>query len=238
MTCDVHIVVDHHKALLAWSQFRSRLTAAPRLITLDHHTDTSRPFRNHLRLVAETADHDRLRADWLSEIDFRQAETVVQAIGKLSNDEHIVTAIESDIVSSAFVVAHNAKDTDMQTYLEHRIMCRAVSQNQRSYEASREDCDKVIESRFLDESLRGFSQALAKLSEPGLFEAPYILDIDLDYFNTFASVAPQDATVLQRLARGAGLITIATEPAHVQACALDAPLTSDHLLTKLLALLA
>ncbi len=235
VTCDVHIVVDHHKALRAWAQFRSQLAVAPRLITLDHHTDTSRPFRNHLRAVAPTADHERLRAAWLSEIDFRHPDTVVEAIEKLSNDEHIVTAIESNIISGAFVVAHNAKDTDLQTYAEHRIMCRAVSQNLQSYEASREDCDKVIESQFLDAILENFSQALASAAEPAVLEAPYILDIDLDYFNTFASVAPADANVLRNLARGAGLITIATEPEHVEACALDAHLTSDHLLTKLLA---
>ena len=107
-----------------------------------------------------------------------------------------------------------------------------------SYDVSREDCDKVAESVFLAEMVTSFSEALAKTAEPALLQEPYILDIDLDYFNTFASVAPMDATVLRQLANGAGLITIATEPKHVKACALDASLTSEHLLTKLLALLA
>lgn len=238
MTCETVVVEAHHQALLAWSQYRAQLDRAPRLITLDHHTDTSRPFRNLLRRAYAADEHDRLRAAWLAQIDFRHPASVVAAIEKLGNDEHIVAAIESDIISSAFVVAHNAKDTDLQTYREHKIMCRAVSPNLLSYDVSREDCDKVLESPFLEQMLASFSLALANTAEPPLLETPYVLDIDLDYFNTFASVGPRDPTVLQRLAKGAGLITIATEPQHVKACALDATLTSEALLARLLALLA
>jgi hypothetical protein len=231
------VVQAHHHALLAWSQYRASLPRAPRLITLDHHTDTSRPFRNRLNAAHAVDAHDRLRAAWLGEINFRKPETIVAAVERLGNDEHIVTAIAADIISSAFVVAHNARDTDLKTYHEHKIMCRTVSANTQSYDASREDCDKVIASRFLDNMLTSFSQALADAGEPALQDGPYILDIDLDYFNTFASVAPEDARALQALARGAGLITIATEPEHVKACALDPDLTSDFLQHRLMALL-
>jgi UPF0489 domain len=232
------VVRAHHHALLAWSQYRAGLSFAPRLITLDHHTDTSRPFRNRLRADHAADDHDRLRAAWLGEIDFRKPDTVVAAIDRLGNDEHIVTAIAADIISSAFVVAHNARDTDLQTYREHKIMCRAINANTQSYDVSREDCDKVIASRFLDEMLTSFSHALADTGEPALQGGPYILDIDLDYFNTFASVATDDAAVLRKLASGAGLITIATEPEHVKACSLDPDLTSEFLQKRLMALLA
>ncbi|MDX2023326.1 MAG: UPF0489 family protein [Deltaproteobacteria bacterium] len=233
----VVVVEAHHEALLAWSQYRSTLGRAPRLITLDHHTDTSRPFRNHLRDAYPAAEHDRLRAKWLSEIDHRQPASVTTAIDRLGNDEHIVAAIACDIIAAAFVVAHNAKDTDQRTYHDHKIMCRAVSKNLHSYDVSREDCDKVLESDFLDAVIASFSSALTECSEVPLLDEPYIFDIDLDYFNTFASVAPRDATSLRRVAGGAGLITIATEPAHVRACALDPSLQSDFLLGKLLALL-
>lgn len=237
MACEVVVVEDHHRVLLAWANHRAGLARAPRLITLDHHTDTSRPFRNHLRKSYPADEHERLRAAWLAEIDFRYPASVVAAIERLGNDEHIVTAIETDVISSAFVVAHNAKDTDLQTYRDHRIMCRAVSLNLQSYEVSRADCDKVIESRFLEEMVARFSEDLARAGEPPLLHEPYIFDIDLDYFNTFASVAPQDAATLRALAQGAGLITMAMEPRHVRTCAMDANLTSTYLLERLRALI-
>jgi len=231
------VVQAHHHVLPAWAQYRASLPGAPRLITLDHHTDTSRPFRNLLQAEHAAEKHEQLRTQWLTAIDFQKPETVTEAVRLLGNDEHIVTAIKADIISSAFVVAHNARDTDLPTYREHKIMCRTVNMNLNSYDVSRADCDKVIDSRFLDEVCKGFTHALSEIHEAPLPGGPYILDIDLDYFNTFASVAPKDASVLRELARGAGLVTIATEPAHVQACRLDEALTDEFLLARLLTLL-
>jgi hypothetical protein len=47
---------------------------------------------------------------------------------------------------------------------------------------------------------------------PCLFEQPFILDIDLDVFNTRRAVAPAHTEVFCDLARRAVGITIAREP--------------------------
>lgn len=239
MNLPIVIVDSHHKVLPAWANFRRSLHAPPRLLTLDHHTDTSPPFRNFIRSALKPGEFhgESLQKEWLAALDFQNALSVEESLLRLSNDEHIVTAIRTKIISSALVIAHNAYDTDLQIYEEHRIMCRGVDRKPQSNALLRSDYDQVLESFFLEDALRGFDDLLKKSNEPPLCKAPYILDIDLDYLNTIESVRPRDPKALQKLARNAGLISIATEPEYVKSCARDASVTSETLLPALLALL-
>src|SRR5690606_8593496 len=115
---------------------------------------------------------------------------------------------------AAFIVAHKAMDTDTSTYLEHKVACRSVHRTEEEPGAQqrRGDCDMVLESDFLNEAISSFDRLLTGLKEPRLVELPYILDIDLDYFNTQRSTRPEKSSFFRDLARGASLITIATEP--------------------------
>lgn len=162
--------------LSAWAQYRSKLNVAPNLLTLDHHTDTSKPFRNYLKLNPNESE-----ANLLAKIDYKNSSSIVGAIEKLSNDEHVVTAIKSDIISSAFVIAHNARDTDLDVYSEHKIECRSVGTKQ---------SDLVLESDFLEEKISSFDNFS--------IDRPFIFDIDLDYFNTSKSVLPNDSTYFKK----------------------------------------
>ena len=234
------IVESHHHALSAWAEYRCTLKGPPRLLTLDHHTDTSKPFRNFLtaKFGANSPEVSKLGATWLREVDYRNPDSIVTAISRLSNDEHIVTAIQSEIISSALVIAHNARDTDLAVYRDHRIICRDVIATGEVRNIIRGDCDRVLESSFLESMVANFNQVLAAAKELAIAKAPYILDIDLDYFNTFKSIAPEDPRIIRSLAKGAGLITVATEPQHVKNCSLDVGLTSEVLLTALQKLLS
>lgn len=230
------IIVDsHHKVLQAWADYRSQLNKSPRLFTLDHHTDTSKPFRNFIKNLYGNAfaNEEQIRNQLIEDIDFLDSVSVHTAIQKLSNDEHIVTAIRSDIISSALVVAQNAMNTNLATYQEHKIVCRSVGGNSNLKTLERFDYDKVIESDFLNEVIQSFNVFFQAINEPILFDGPYVLDIDLDYFNTLNSIRPKDVSKLKELARGAGLITIATEPDYVKKCAVDKSLTSEFLLDEL-----
>jgi hypothetical protein len=229
------IVESHHKVLSAWAEYRRTLKSPPRLLTLDHHTDTSKPFRDYLKTAP--AEHvEGLRSQHLKSIDFNLPTSIESAMEKLSNDEHVVTAIQTGILSSALVIAHNAYDTNLQIYEEHKIICRSISRN--GGKVTRTDCDRVLESEFLDDRLQSFNLLLKKALEPELEKAPYIFDIDLDYLNTLNSIRPQDASTLQSLVKNAGLVTIATEPVHVKNCALDLTLSSELLLSGLLELIS
>ena len=238
------IVVEHHHEVLPhWAAFRRTQHSAPRLLTLDHHTDTSRPFRRHLRRHARSqrqqlsdAMERELSRQLVSQIDHRDPITIETAMKMLGNDEHVVAAIGADIIRSAFVIAHNAADTAQDIYLEHRIICRGVDEYHHEGR-TRSQPNNVLETDFLAKRLQDFDDILRKLDEPVLRDTPFILDIDLDYFNTLRAVRPDAPELIRTLAKEAALLTVATEPTFVTHCAVEPGLTWIKLLAELRTLL-
>lgn len=154
----------------------------------------------------------------------------------LGNDEHVVAAIGADIIQSAFVIAHNAADTTQDIYLEHKIICRGVDEYQHEGR-TRAQPNNVLETDFLAKRLQDFDDILRNLDEPVLRDAPFILDIDLDYFNTLRAVRPDAPELIRTLAKEAVLLTVATEPTFVTHCAVEPGLTWTKLLAELRTLL-
>ena len=237
------IVEHHHEVLPHWAAFRRTQPYAPRLLTLDHHTDTSRPFRRHLRRQARAqrqplsdAMERQLSQQLVAQIDHSDARTIEAAMETLNNDEHVVAAIGADIIRSAFVIAHSAADTDQEIYLEHKIICRGVDEYP-SEGRMRPQPDNVLEADFLARRLQDFDDIVKALDEPLLRDAPFILDIDLDYFNTLRAVRPEMPELIQTLAQEAALLTVATEPGFVTHCAVEPGVTWTRLLSDLKTLL-
>ncbi len=238
------IVVEHHHEVLPhWAAFRSTQPSAPRLLTLDHHTDTSRPFRRYLRRQARAQNQvlsnsmeQALSRELVAQLDHTDPLTIEAAMDTLGNDEHVVAAIGADIIQSAFVIAHNAADTNQDIYLEHKIICRGVDEYHHAGRI-RPQPNNVLEADFLAKRLQDFDDIVRTLDEPLLREAPFILDIDLDYFNTLRAVRPDAPELIRTLAKEASLLTVATEPTYVTHCAVEPNLTWTQLLAELKTLL-
>jgi hypothetical protein len=239
------IVVEHHHEVLPhWAAFRRTQHSAPRLLTLDHHTDTSRPFRRYLRRRARSqnqrlsdAMEQELSRQLVAQLDHTDPRTIDTAMAKLGNDEHVVAAIGADIIQSAFVIAHNAADTNQDIYLAHKIICRGVDEYSHAGRI-RPQPNNVLETDFLTKRLQDFDDILRVLDEPLLRDAPFILDIDLDYFNTLRAVRPDTPELIRTLAKEAALLTVATEPTYVAHCAVEPDLTWTQLLAELRTLLS
>ena len=81
--------------------------------------------------------------------------------------------------------------------------------------------DAAVDSRFLGERLELIDQICTTGGVPGLFELPFILDIDLDYFNTRKAISPDCSQVFHKIICNAAAITIARETRCVEICQLE-----------------
>jgi hypothetical protein len=104
---DVYIVDDHHRALAAWACVRRVLEQAPNLISIDHHTDTHEAFLGYAwmeKYEGRVGDEVAFRDQLIKKIDWRNNQSLLDAIRKLKHDEHINAATLSGILSHAFCI--------------------------------------------------------------------------------------------------------------------------------------
>ncbi|CAO3453957.1 hypothetical protein [Azospirillum largimobile] len=94
--------------------------------------------------------------------------------------------------------------------------------------------NQAIEDIYLQACLNEMTTMSVTSGLGALTERPYILDIDLDYFQTFRSVNPISSTVFHDLIRGALGITIAKESVCVEMGRKEETLDSSYLLNKVL----
>lgn len=240
---------SHHEALLPWAQCARYLGMSPRLLTLDYHCDTRPAFIGHstVDIAADAGDEDweSRAAVEVAKINFRDEDTVREAILKLRFDEHIRAAVQSGIIDIAFAIVGGSISNEYlsneqrvaeaewrecwqdepwvpkpkveapYTYSipdERIIELPHQKVRARDQPPSRMYANLALESGFLQGRLDFIETITKSAGVPGLFEAPFILDIDLDYFNTRKATQPADHLVLHELIRRAEMITIAREP--------------------------
>lgn len=240
---DVYIVESHHHVLQSWAEVRRALPAAPILLTLDHHTDTYEPFYRHLfdatrrqSRQAQAAAMATLLPGLIAALRFDDEAAVLDAIGKLNNDEHITTAIAAGILSRAFVINLSYETSSRTGVLyEAGSMCAVGCEK-----ASHDDActpvrsAQVLESVYLDRELNALTTMAEQDGIPATEAQPYVLDIDLDYFHSEKAIEPDDPATFYRLVRNAIAVTIATEPEYVVDCRDDGSnVTGESLLERM-----
>ena len=250
----------HATALRAWAVIRNELEKAPLLLTLDHHTDCHPAF---LRATHVGRDMLGRNPNWESEaesmvrnLNRTNSESVKMATLQLRNDEHIDAAIQSDILSYAYVINLSngqTKSLEENQYCEQMCLEARLSRQERGLpdpmhpkppftyrtpensifmcsrmcavgcqvsphdeQCERKHANQVIESVYLDEHLHDFACMSRSAGVSRLQDAPFILDIDLDYFHTLQSVRPVDPRTFHELIRRSIAVTVALEPQCVE----------------------
>lgn len=249
----VFIYEKHNEVLEAWANYRKTTNDIPNLITLDHHTDVLEAFCN------SAFDFDRNREDtekkeqFLDLLNYKDLNSIKKAITHLRNDEHIDAAIRAKIVNKAFVISHDGY-TDKPAPNEHtkiwnnKKKCIELMMNNLAlptknltYPISSNGiyivgCSDIDESLVLDSNfLNNKIEVIDNMNRSRIFESSFILDIDLDYFHTVASVNNGDLEIFYELINKSVLITIAKESSFVDVYnSKDNEINSDILLENIL----
>jgi hypothetical protein len=104
---EIYIVENHARALEAWAEIRRAVDEPPILVTIDHHSDTNPAFNKAIwedGLGPENGLGEVSRTYALA-LDYRNAESLSQAIARLRHDEHIHAAILAEIINHAYVIS-------------------------------------------------------------------------------------------------------------------------------------
>lgn len=93
---------------------------------------------------------------------------------------------------------------------------------------------EALEAYFLEHQLNIANQMAISSGLNSIYELPYVLDVDLDYFHSAKAIAPKDPNIFYKLIRKSEAITIAMERRCVDLLKLEGEgIDSDMLLTEL-----
>ncbi len=214
------VVALHHEVLLPWARYRRTLAEPPWVLTFDHHTDTLPAF-------GRSCPDPEERRRRVEAFDWRSDDSVRAAIAELRHDEHLDLAVRGGLASRSVVVAHfDASEgnhpairvvrdrswPELQLLLNDPGRFRPLAR-------------RVFDAEFLAERLR--EAEFVPEEHPG-----YIFDLDLDYLLTPEALEPPDGTLLDRLIRLAGVITVSLESVWVRLLRVDPGVESGLLLER------
>ena len=261
---DIFIVEMHHEVILAWVEIYRKLGRKPIVISLDHHSDCHYAFRQYIcrnfAKYGNELNHEELIEQSKIEvgsINIMDSTSIIGAVDKLHNDEHISFSIMAGIVDYAFVIATAPCDTYLTRSEEYkdwisilskedniiyslnlknsipqpkdinyivpdnRIFVFNFNEGSNFKYSEKQTRDMVIESIVIRDLIEIYKKITTCTGLETIYTSPYILDIDLDVFNTIKSLHPDDSIAFYELIQGACAITIAREQVCVQHCRID-----------------
>lgn len=193
----VYIFQDHATAFIAWTRIHQTLPSPPYVVSLDRHTDTHTAFMWRLGML-KVGDFDRFIAaqkEMVKNINLSNETSIAESMRYLQHDEHIHAALLRGVISFAFVVSRRAGGAEISD-IDERIYERRI------------ECGTLEDSMLvpvLDDIEKVRSKLIPLVNE-------FVLDIDLDYFESSESVSPCNCAGFFSLVKNAKAITIAEEP--------------------------
>jgi hypothetical protein len=184
----IYIVDKHQYMLPLWGSLSIENDKSYVLVSIDYHPDTNPPF--YQESLYDAIKKDDINAESLAKkiiirkiekIDRDNIENLVKISDRLSNDEHINTALSLNYLSDYHMI--NCMDKHKYEKGTH-------------YKVSKEYFSLLEDKMF--ESIN--------FSIPN---QEFILDIDLDYFSKKNSFNPANNNIIKMLIKKSKIITIA-----------------------------
>lgn len=230
----VYIVDNHHEVIIPWAEYASNNETAPVLLTFDHHMDTRSAFCRHSRKVAGL-EWRTVSNQLIANTDINKSNTIIEALERLCNDEHIDFALQTGMISDALVFSLLGSGI-CRDYGNSRICYIDPCITSKSY--GEEDqigaYDRVIEGQELLFKLNQINKFIPDFFIGNRINKKFILDIDLDSFHTKKAINPVDMSVFNYLVNNAEIVTIAREGYYVELEKRDNDINENYLLEKLL----
>ncbi|MDW8848917.1 UPF0489 family protein [Flavobacterium sp. MMLR14_040] len=231
----IFICEEHHHVLKFWRQYRAE---QPYLVTFDHHTDLHRAFQGYLNTISYTGKRWESQAEWdlaQSKLLSKMIEDNWENINDLKHDEHIDAAINAGFIKKALVYSHDSYHNKPD-----RVFCINVTKNYSGQQVinnsqSYHEPSTIINGPELESRFRLFDLYIPREQ----WINNYILDIDLDFFQTKKSITPEDTSFFKMLIENAKGISIAKESGWIATWKRehDPSLSVEFLLERLLNLI-
>ena len=216
----IYVFGNHAAALFAWREISEGQKID--LLTFDEHTDLHPPMGFWIYSQG-CSDQARTYANKLLEKarNNNDEESFGYLVNFTRHDDHIATAIHLGIINNAYIASHNSYSISDSLKNKYGWIYDKVHQLYEYFGGidwpsnlygidiidgilQLHNCHKY---NFSDSTIRKIRNGLTDLS------SHYILDIDLDFFQTpfFLDMEMREFTLFCDLIKGAKAITIATE---------------------------
>lgn len=223
------VIVNHHQEVLpVWAKKYFEIGKKLKLITLDYHADTVMPFRTYSSKVVLNEGNNNIiermqkfQSELIKLIKSNLTlETITEWSEKLNCDEQIMAAYRFGIIKDYQVIycmEEDFREVGGEHLKYNKLDCNGIFQPSSK---CTEFCP-YTELIKCNSRLEDFYLKSTNLEIP---DSEFILDIDLDYFQTKKSLFPEKHLIFKELVQKSSIITVARSRSYFQDLKIDGDL--------------
>lgn len=216
----VYIVDKHNHVFPIWLHNSRVNNKIYTLVSFDYHTDTRKPFTSYAydMVVNENIPYyqehtfiENTINRIIEQINTDNLDSIIRlTIDRLKNDEHIMLSYRVGAINEFHIInCSNIYTDENGYYYKNDIQCKYCPNRLIGDCKCTKEQEHYNNSKLSDKYIRDMNFKIPS--------NPFILDFDLDYFNTRDSLNPKEKDIISRLIKDSEFITIAREKEYFDA---------------------